>query len=175
MKEHPWARHLTSPPEKGGGVLFWVLSHLTTKDPPFVVAVTRCPWIWLEANNWTSSNKHRNHQQLWSYVLMAHNILNGINDVSIVWQLFIAGNEDNLDNSDHLSSQSVLSHTLLRCTYLVFVLFKDMHFDGARTWLEWTQDLAEGNWTRPRTVPAGKYGRMLIVPVGSNQGNTVVN
>ena len=70
---------------------------------------------------------------------MAHNILNGINDVSIVWQLFIAGNEDNLDNSDHLSSQSVLSHTLLHCTYLVFVLYKDVHFDGARrTWLKLT-------------------------------------
>ena len=106
---------------------------------------------------------------------MAHNILNGINDVSIVWQLFIAGNEDNLDNSDHLSSQSVLSHTLLHCTYLVVVLYKDVHFDGTRTRLECTQDLAEVNWTRPRTVPAGKYGRMLIVPIGSNQGNTVVN
>ena len=73
---------------------------------------------------------------------MAHNILNGINDVNIVWLLFIAGNEDNLDNSDHLS---VLSHTLLHCTYLVFVLYKDAHFDGARTRLECTQDLAEVN------------------------------
>ena len=151
MKEHPWARHLTSPPERGW-VLFRMLSCLTTKEHPFVSTVTRCPWIRLEANNWTSSSKHRNHQQLWSYVLMAHNILNGINDVSIVWQLFIAGNEDNLDNSDRLSSQSVLSHTLLHCTYLVFVLYKDVHFDGAHTWLECTQDLAEVNWTRPRTV-----------------------
>ena len=57
-----------------------MLSHLTTKEHPFVFTVTWCPWIWLEANNWTSSNKRRNHQQLWSYVLMAHNILNGIND-----------------------------------------------------------------------------------------------
>ena len=74
---------------------------------------------------------------------MAHNILNGINDVSIVWQLFIAGNEDSLDNSDSFSSQSVLSHTLLHCMYLVFVLYKDVHFDAARTRLECTQDLAE--------------------------------
>ena len=75
-------------------------------------------------------------------ILMAHKFLNGINDV---WQLFIAGNEDNLDNSDRLSSQSVLSHTLLHCMYLVFVLYKDVHFDAAHTRLECMQDLAEVN------------------------------
>ena len=33
-KEHPWVEHLTSPSNRGW-VLFWVLSHLTTKQHPW--------------------------------------------------------------------------------------------------------------------------------------------
>ena len=159
--------------QRGRWVLFRMLSHLTTKEHPFVFTVTWCPWIWPEANNWTSSNKpseppaalklcpdgtqHSERHQWCKHCMAA------------------VCNEDNLDNSDRLSSQSVLLHTLLHCTHLVFVLYKDVHFDGAHTRLECTQDLAEVNWTSPRTVHVGKYGRMLIVPAGSNQGNTVVN
>ena len=51
---------------------------------------------------------------------------------AVVDLLLMAGNEDDLDDSDRLSSQSVLMH----CTYLVFMMYKDVshvHFDGAHT------------------------------------------
>ena len=66
---------------------------------------------------------------------------------------------------------------LLHCTHLVFVLYRDIKL-CAFQWRTRTTgvhpDLAEVNWTHPRIVPGGKYGLMLIVPVGSNQGNTLL-
>ena len=84
MNEHPWVKNLTVR-QRGGWVLFQILSHLALKERPFMFTVTWCLWIRLEANNWTSSNIHWNHQWYWSYYLKAHNTLNGTTHVSIVY------------------------------------------------------------------------------------------
>ena len=80
-----------------------------------------------------------------------------------------------MDDSGRLSSPSVLTHFTALYVPSCTKMSSRVHFDGARTRLECTQDLVEVNRTRPRIVPVGKYGLMLVVPVGSNQGNTVVN
>ena len=71
--EHPWAEHLTSLPKR------WVIALSTVSAFNQERAPTSClQWLEpLEANNWTQNNVQRNHQCLRSWVLTAHNTLNG--------------------------------------------------------------------------------------------------
>ena len=116
------------------------------KERPFVFTVTRCLWIWLEANNRTSSNIHWNHQWYWSYFLTAHNTLNGTTDVSIVYLMrahlswkkpLISSHTVTQPHTRSLAMRTtwmiqiaclarLYSRTLLHTMYLVFVLYKDV-------------------------------------------------
>ena len=71
-RKGPWAEHLTSLPKRGVGALSTVSAFHHKRTP------TSClQWLEaLEANNWTQNNIQRNHQRLWSRVLMAHSTLN---------------------------------------------------------------------------------------------------
>ena len=72
-KKGPWAEHLTSLPKKGGCALSTVSIFNHERAPTSCLQQLEV----LEANNWTQSNVQHNHQRLRSWVLTAHNALNG--------------------------------------------------------------------------------------------------
>ena len=87
-----------------------------------------------------------------------------------------AGNKDDLDDSDRLSSWSVLTH----CTYM-YLVFVQRPQSCTFRWCthNWSPHQAEVNWTRPCFVSTlVLYPRVstvwIKVPAGSNHGNTVI-
>ena len=67
------------------------------------------------------------------------------------------------------------SHTLLHCTYLRRICAVQRCQSCAFRWrtCDWSYLNPSSFCSRPHIVPTGKYGLKLIVPAGSNQGNTV--